>query len=106
MLSLKSPARPTPNYYDWKRSPKGWEVVNAVTPVPEGRWCKAERFAHRDPSNGRVIICIDGEPLFDVSGVRTMNDNPNVMMTLSDIDASDVTFPMTIEVDDVEVWSR
>lgn len=95
-----------PFYSDWIRPPKGWTFSDSRLPISMGRWFRLETFFRRHATSGRVLVCVDGETLFDLQDVRTKNDTTYASTTISAVTAGAARFPFWIDVDDVEVRGR
>jgi hypothetical protein len=59
--------RPTVNTY--------WQVKNGAVKVPVGEWFFLEVRFKRHVSNGKLQLWVNGQPVFDLNGVRTKKDS-------------------------------
>ena len=96
------------NYSDL--SPVWGPYINNAFDVPLGRWFHLEQHQTRSQSDGRVTYWLDGQLLFNLTGVQTECDPNNsycrhVIKLYVDIDGA-ITAPYHAWADDLEVWDK
>lgn len=89
---------------------KAFFEVNTDVPIPKGRWFKLEEYIERHPTDGVVKVWVDGQLIFDLSGVMTKtpwgeplvgNMVGKVMVGSEDYG---YTYPYYHWIDDLEIW--
>lgn len=81
---------------------KFWEGYNRSVPVPQGEWAHIEFYTHRGETDGRVVLKVNDQVVFDHTG-------DTIGVNGSPIDRIFVTNPysdkpMDVLVDDIQVW--
>jgi hypothetical protein len=79
-----------------------WRETNNSVAVPQGEWMHVEFFTHRDNSDGRVWLKVNGQTVFDHTGDNIgVNNAPIDRIFLANSYASR---PVDVWVDDIQIW--
>lgn len=92
-----------PYWSQWTRPPRGFIADSKAIPVPKERWFRLDIYLKRHARDGVVKVWVDGQPLFDLSGVPTKREGSRWFTKIADYDG---TKPGFIWVDDIEIYGR
>lgn len=79
-----------------------WRETNSSVPVPQGEWFKVEMFTHRDNTNGRTWLKVNGQTLFDHTGDNIGVNNAPIDRIFIGNPYSNK--PIDVWLDDVQIW--